>query len=257
MNLLLLDAAEVDDRGYARLTDRRAEHLRRVLKVTPGQVLRGGLVRGPRAAIEVCAVREDGAVDVRVADQEPSPPPPRLDLIVALPRPQVLHRVLQFAAAMGARRLDLIAAWRVEKSFFASPSVKSESLARHVRLGAEQGATTWVPEVTVHHRFLPFLDTLGDRPTARLVAHPGAPLLESVWSTILGKDPVDTDPSLLVAIGPEGGWIDREIASFRDAGFVPASLGPWVLRVEAALVAVLAQVDLLRRRRPTASRSPS
>lgn len=247
MNLLLIDATELDGRGQVRLSDRRAEHLRRVLKVTPGQRLRGGLVRGPRASIEVCTVHPDGSVDVRVEPEQASPsPPPRLDLIVALPRPQVLHRVLQFSAAMGIRHLDLIAAWRVEKSYFGSPSVTPTSLERHLRLGAEQGATTWVPEVAVHHRFLPFLDSLEPSDALRLVAHPGEPLLEAVFPPDFADD-----ARMQIAIGPEGGWIDREVASFTECGFRPASLGPWILRVEAAMIAVLAQVDLLRRTRPT------
>ncbi len=248
MNLLLLDADELDDRGRVRLSDRRAEHLRRVLKVTPGQRLRGGLVRGARASVEVCDIHADGSVDLCVEPDPTTPPaPPDLDLVVALPRPQVLHRVLQFAAAMGIRRLDLIAAWRVEKSYFGSPSVTPPSLERHLRLGAEQGATTWVPEVAVHHRFRAFLETLGASKSLRLVTHPGEPLLEAVVPRTLAAD-----GRMQIAIGPEGGWIDREVASFAENGFRPAALGPWILRVEAALIAVLAQIDLLRRTRPTA-----
>ena len=42
----------------------------------------------------------------------------------------------------------------------------------------------------------------------------------------------------VVAIGPEGGWIDAERASFRDAGFREVDLGPRILRVETALAAL-------------------
>ena len=50
-----------------------------------------------------------------------------------------------------------------------------------------------------------------------------------------------------LAVGPEGGWIDREVESFRAQGFIPVDLGPWTLRVEFAVAAALAQLDLLRR----------
>jgi len=244
VNLLLLDADEVDDAGRAWIGGRRAEHLRRVLRVRPGQRLRGGIVRGSMATLTVETIRDDDTIRLRVEAQDATPSePPALDLIVALPRPQVLHRVLQFAAAMGVRQLDLIAAWRVEKSYFQSPSLRPESIARHLRLGAEQGATTWIPEVAVHRRFGPFLPTLATRAHAfRVLAHPQAPSLESVLPIDLGAD-----TPLAVAIGPEGGLIDREVRSLVDVGFARASLGPWVLRVEAALVAVLAQTALLRR----------
>jgi RsmE family RNA methyltransferase len=59
---------------------------------------------------------------------------------------------------------------------------------------------------------------------------------------------VPGDPSpVTLAIGPDGGWIDREIASFSELGFAPVSIGSAVLRVEAAVAALLSEVALLRR----------
>ncbi|RMH15152.1 MAG: 16S rRNA (uracil(1498)-N(3))-methyltransferase [Acidobacteria bacterium] len=242
MNLLLLDAGEIDAAGRVRLTGRRADHLRKVLRVTPGRTLRAGVVRGPLGRATVTAVAPE-AVELEVVVAAASPPPPRLELIVALPRPQVLHRVLQFATAMGVRRIDLINAWRVEKSFFASPSLEPARIDRQVRLGAEQGMTTWLPEVALHRRLVPFADALAARPAPRhrLLAEPASPPLAEVWPA------ATEDGDLALAIGPEGGWIEREVETFRAAGFTPASLGPWVLRVEAAVVAALAEVELLRR----------
>jgi hypothetical protein len=54
-------------------------------------------------------------------------------------------------------------------------------------------------------------------------------------------------PPVEIAIGPEGGWIDRELETFQEAGFQPVRLGPWILRVETAVTAALAQIELLRR----------
>lgn len=250
MNLLLLDPEELDPARRARLAGRRAKHLLRVLKVTPGRTLRAGLVRGPRCTATVISTG-DGEVVVELAQPpgEPAedagvPARPAVDLVVALPRPQVLHRVLQFAAAMNVARIDLTNAWRVEKSFFQSPSAAPEALARHLRLGAEQGATTWVPEVALHPRLVPLIERLGAAPRAgrHLLAHPGAPLLEAVWPRLPKGDGRTT-----LAIGPEGGWIDREVETWGRAGFRPVSLGGWVLRVEAALVAALSQLSVLHR----------
>jgi 16S rRNA (uracil1498-N3)-methyltransferase len=43
-----------------------------------------------------------------------------------------------------------------------------------------------------------------------------------------------------LAIGPEGGWTDSEIASARAAGFIEASLGENILRTETAVLASMA-----------------
>jgi 16S rRNA (uracil1498-N3)-methyltransferase len=50
-----------------------------------------------------------------------------------------------------------------------------------------------------------------------------------------------------VAVGPEGGWIASELASFAALGFTPVALGPAVLRVEAAVAALVGQLWLWRR----------
>ena len=50
-----------------------------------------------------------------------------------------------------------------------------------------------------------------------------------------------------LAIGPEGGWIDRELASLAGLGFRAVRLGAAVLRADTAVAALLAQIDLLRR----------
>ena len=48
--------------------------------------------------------------------------------------------------------------------------------------------------------------------------------------------------SVALAFGPEGGWVDEELAAAREAGFQEASLGPLVLRAETAVIAALSVV---------------
>lgn len=245
MNLLLIERQELDAAGVVELADRRAEHLLRVLKVEPGRPLRIGVIDGGLGTGVVRKV-EGAKVWLEVEESEETPPPGTVDLIVALPRPQALHRLVQWSATFGVRRLDLVNAWRVEKSFFSSPSVAPESLRRHLLLGAEQGRSTRLPEVRIQKLLVPFLEELAATASAtslprRFLAHPKtACAIEDVWAPGEGE-------GVQVAIGPEGGWIDREVETFGLAGFRPVSLGPWILRVETAVAAALAQVELLRR----------
>ena len=254
MNLILLDPDEIRDSrvvlGGSEAEDRRATHLLRVLKVEPGRRVRLGVIGGGSGHGEVLSVTDKprpGKVELTVEITQPPPPPSGIGLIVALPRPQALHRVLQSAAAMSVDRLYLSNAWRVEKSFFSSPSLRPETVRRHLILGAEQGRTTRLPEVSFEKLLVPFVSGLAEisHPPLRLIAHPdtAVPIEQALPSTITAHEPVE------IAVGPEGGWIDREIETFGNAGFRPVSLGPWILRVETAVVAVLAQLELLRRLR--------
>ena len=150
---------------------------------------------------------------------------------------------------MGVGRLHLVNAWRVEKSYFSSPVLEPERIERELLLGAEQGMIPRLPEVSVHRFFVPFMEALETEEPAgpRLAAHPGAPPLEEVVAGTLGSASVE-DARTLLAVGPEGGWIDDELGSLDRAGFTRVSLGPWTLTTEGAVTAALAQLALLRRR---------
>ena len=242
MNLVLLEPEE-GAAGEVVLApgDRRALHLRQVLGAAAGQRIRAGLVRGARGEAEVIAVEPSGAVRLALRLDRPASPRPEVDLIAAVPRPKALSRLVQGAAAIGVGRIDLVNAWRVDRSYFGSPRLADSALALDARLGCEQGATTWVPEVAVHRLLMPFLDAAQLAGRSLIVAHPAA---EAAIEEVI---PPGHQGPITLAVGPEGGWIDRELASLADLGFRPVSMGPAVLRTETAVAALLAQIGLLRR----------
>jgi 16S rRNA (uracil1498-N3)-methyltransferase len=73
-------------------------------------------------------------------------------------------------------------------------------------------------------------------PARRLVAHPNGQSL----SAINLREPLPTQ----LAIGPEGGLTDAEVAAAIAAGWQQVSLGPRILRVETAAIALAAAVAL-------------
>jgi RsmE family RNA methyltransferase len=184
---------------------------------------------------------DDGVeIKLRLALVDPTPAPLPVELVLAIPRPKVLTRVIEAAAAFGVARIALTNAWRVEKSYLRSPRLEPDALAHAARLGAEQGGTTWLPEIAIHRRLMALLDARWPGPPAtKLIAHPGAPPIENAVP--------GAPASLTLAIGPEGGWISREVDSFVERGFTPVSLGAPILRVETAVAAALGQLLVLRR----------
>lgn len=245
MNLVLIEARELVDGVVAfGAGDRRAAHLRGVLGAGRGATVRTGVVGGALGRGEVID-DSGGAYRLRVTLDEPAPRPLPVELVLAIPRPKVLGRAVEIAASFGVERISLTNAWRVDKSYLASPRLAPEVVGHAARLGAEQGVTTHVPAVEMHARLMGMLDArwpaadAGDGGT-RLIAHPGAPPIEDA---IAGLGPI------VLAVGPEGGWIPRELETFVARGFQPVSLGGAVLRVEAAIAAALAQIVLVRRLR--------
>ncbi len=240
MNLLLLEPGELTDGGVV-IADRRAEHLRGVLGSIVGSHVRVGIVGGGVGTAEVLA--DDGvAITLRVAIVDPAPRPLPIELVLAIPRPKVLTRVIEAVASFAVERIALTNAWRVDKSYLRSPKLDPDSLARATRLGAEQGATTHLPTISIHHRLMDLLDARwpkapDPRDGVRLIAHPGGIPIERA---------VRGGPVTL-AIGPEGGWIAREVETFSERGFVAVSLGSAILRVETAVASALGQLVLLGR----------
>lgn len=238
MNLILLEPHEITD-GEVHLRDRRARHIAEVIRPAPGDVLRVGVLGGGRGDAHVVSSAPDSVrLAVRVAG--PPPPRPRVHLVLAVPRPKVLGRVLQTVGALGVARLDLVNAWRVEKSYFGSPVLAPAAIRQALVLGAEQGATTWLPDFEVHPRLMGYLDDPRAEPAQRVVAHPRS---ETLLESAVAPGPA----SCLVAIGPEGGWIEREVETFEARGFVPITLGPAILRTEQAVAVLLGQLALLAR----------
>ena len=236
MNLLLLRDDDFLADGTARLVGRRALHAREVLKASAGAKLRVGRLNGRVGSGEVLSATAS-ELRLRVAlDAEP-PPRPGLDLVLALPRPKALKKVLCAVASLGVDRLFLVNAARVEKSYFESKVLAQASVDELFSLGLEQARDTVPPRLMVRERFRPFvedeLDALLGPKAARLVAHPVAPKAVAVRP---GR--------VALAIGPEGGWVDFELELLAARGFVPFSLGERILRVE---VAVPYALGLLRR----------
>lgn len=242
MNLLLFEPHELTEGGEVELPadDRRVRHLRDVLRAEVGQSVRAGAIGGATGRAEILALGDRARLRV-ILECEPAPPP-LVELVLAVPRPKAVTRVLEIAASFGVRRIDLVNAWRVERSYLGSPRLHEAELGAALRRGCEQGATTWLPAIAVHPLLMPFLD--GARWSAahhRVIAHPRAS------AAIESAVPPGARAPVVVAIGPEGGWIDRELDTFARLGFTAVHLGSAVLRVEAAVAALLAQLQLLER----------
>ena len=224
MNLLLLRDADFLADGTARLTGRRLLHAREVLRAAEGDLLRVGRLDGKVGSGFVLRLTESELV-LRCDLTEPPPARPGVDLLLAIPRPKALRRILPAAASLGVDRIVLVNAARVEKSYFDSKVLAQvEDL---LVLGLEQGRDTRLPQVFVRERFRPFVEDELDAvfpDGARLLAHPGAE-----------RAPPRAEGRAVLAIGPEGGWVQFELELLEARGFLPFSLGPRPLRVEVAL----------------------
>ena len=234
MNLLLLDDADFVAADRVLLRDRRLTHLHEVHRAESGDSLRVGRLGGLMGEGRLLSLSRDEA-QLQVSFTQAPPAKLPLTLLLALPRPKMLRRVLQTVAAMGVPRLVLLNSYRVEKSFWQTPFLEPAAIHEQLVLGLEQARDTVLPEVTIEKRFKPFVE---DRLPALaagslgLIGHPGP------WPDC----PRAVKQAVILAIGPEGGWIPYEVEKLREAGLAPVQLGERILRVETAVTALLARL---------------
>ena len=111
--------------------------------------------------------------------------------------------------------------------------VLDEDIRERLVLGLEQARDTMLPVVACRKRFRPFVEDELPALVAgahAFVAHPGA--------VVDGPRGIEGD--VVLAVGPENGWSDHELARLADAGLRRISLGARSLRVETAVPAALA-----------------
>lgn len=249
MNRIILEPRDFAADGTAVFDGSRAEHVLNVLHGEVGQVLKTGVVDGPIGTSEIVAIEPlppnpatglaQGRITVRCSHAETAVAP-WADLILAPPRPRALKRLLPQIVQMGVGRIVLVGAEKVEKAFWGAQLLK-ESVYRPLLLdGLMQAGTTALPVIRAERSFRRYVEGGGleadfGGQTRRVVAHPGASVTPPAASS-------GDAGRLVVAIGPEGGWTDAEVALLESHGFACQSLGPRILRTDTAVVALLARL---------------
>ena len=265
--------------------DYRHKHIRDILKLLPGDtikcgVLNQGLCDQARITSTSRTVdRENGGacIDIELCDQSTLQQDssfvikPRIDLILALPRPLRLEKILPVIACFGVNRLFLIKAEKVEADYFGSHLLRRNDLMRNLLIeGLSQASVDYhIPEViVVKKNFCHWLKQLprksnGDKlefdgyfPAStnqdssngrilKIIAHPPkeasahhSKRMYSFFEEQLKCNQKDRIKHVVLAIGPEGGWEEEEVEDLRGKGFQQVDLGERILRTDMAVSCV-------------------
>ncbi len=235
MNIILFHPNEILKSGRVVVKGRRFKHLITVNKARTDDTFKCGIINGNIGTARVVGIHQD-AIELQVDALDLKPPDALpLTLILALPRPKMLRRIIECATSLGVKTIYLINSWRVEKSFWQSPVLQEEKLEKSMILGLEQCGDTLMPSIIKKRLFSPFVhQELAKvcKGTHKIVAHPTGKMV----------CPSGINSPVCLAIGPEGGFIQQEIAAFEQYGFDPCRIGPRILRVETAVPAIISRM---------------
>lgn len=239
MNIIIFTAADrINDNSISlpvMVSDRRAEQIIKTHGSKIGDRVKIGELNG-LIGNGIITVIDKTAVTIRIEKLDISPPPKLpLTVLLAVPRPKVIRRVLRSLTELGVERIVLMHAYKVEKSYWQSPLFSEEKLHNYLLAGLMQCRDTVLPELIIRNRFKPFIEdelpALSGN-TEKLVAHPGD----------YPACPVAINKPCTLAIGPEGGFIPYEIEKLQEAGFDCVSLGDRILRVETAVSSLIGRL---------------
>jgi 16S rRNA (uracil1498-N3)-methyltransferase len=222
MNLLLLPPQAEAERWCVE-DPRQLQHLRQQLKVAVGDRLKVGILNHKRYDSEVVAVEAE-RIWLRPLAEQALPAKLPITLIVALPRPKVLRRLVMDSVTLGVQRLVLMHSYRVDKSYWQTPFL--QQLKHYVQLGLEQAGDVVAPDIALYQRFKPFVeDHLAQ----------GHPYAEHSMPRAFNQ------PCQLL-IGPEGGFIPYELELLGQNGCQLVSVGSRILRTETAVPYLLSRL---------------
>ena len=234
MNRILFEKEELQN-GLVTFGGERAAHVLGVLHGEVGQILKTGEIDGLIGNSEIVAIERE-LVTVRVSHEDESLKP-WVDIVLAPPRPRVLKRLLPQLATLGVGRIFLVGAKKVEKDFWGATPLKEENYRPLLIDGLMQAGTSILPTIHLRRNFRKFIAEELAAISAnhrKLVAHPYSSSPTPISSS--------TSSPLTLAIGPEGGWTDEEVALLEAHGFERYSLGSRILRTDTATIALLAQL---------------
>jgi len=223
-------------------------HIKEVLKSKVGDSITIGEMGG---YIGKATIAEINANEVLLTDITlDKKPPAKLDLtvILALPRPKVLRRLIMDMTSLGVNKLIIVNSYRTQKSYWQSPLLNR--IDEFVFEGLQQAIDTVPLEVEFQKRFKPFVED--DFPALlvnkegvkeqgkAVIAHPYA---SQSWKAYLedlnSKSSHENSMPKVLCIGAEGGWIDYEVDLLCKHGCTSVSLGARILRTETVVNVLL------------------
>lgn len=222
-----LFVSRIAEVGEVMTLDQSARHYVKVLRIAPGQHLE--LFDGAGTV----ASGEFSGRGVRILERQHVPAEaPSLTLLQALPKPQTCDALIRYATELGVARIVFFE----NEHYFGRHGAFEKRRARREKIAQEAARQS-------ERAYVPTLDLAGnldDALTAGLKHLPADAERRVCWARVNREAHQPAAGSArVVAVGPEGGFSEAELARFEAADFRPFYLGRHILRVDTAVAAAL------------------
>ena len=229
-------ATETATGEMVELTGPEAHHLLNVLRKQPGDRVELFDGRGTAAIAEIISLSRR-TIELRIVDRSTAVETSRrqVTLATAVPKGDRFRWLVEKATELGVERLIPL---QTTRSVVDPRSGKLDKMRQAVIAACKQSGRNRLLEIAETTTLAELLDGRdGSQETESstlLIAHPGGEAIDEALADV----PVET--SILMLIGPEGGFTDDEVTLAESHGAKPISLGPHILRIETAALAAAA-----------------
>jgi len=212
-----------------------AHHLGRVLRAQTGQLYE--LSDGEKVWLSrIDSVGRD-RVQFSLLEQLPvARPSVNVTLFLAVVKFDAFEWAIEKATELGVSTIVPLAAERSEKALLTAAAKRAERWKKILLEASQQS----------RRLSMPVLNGLAKPEMAFASQKGGLRVMLSERTTASSLRKVlqgQRAASVILAIGPEGGWTDEEFGAASESGFAEASLGRWILRTETAVVTALASLN--------------
>jgi len=225
----------------AALVGEHAAHLVRVLRAEIGQEF--DVATGEAVRLGTITSISDERVEFALGGSREVKATPKITLALAIFKFDRMEWAIEKCTEIGVARIVPVITRRSDVHLATAAVKRHERWQRIARQAAEQSRRAAPPEIAGPVKLKDLAGVLPDWATRVVLAE--SPI-ESEGAR-LGEVLQSHSTDVALAVGPEGGWADDELAWFREAGWIAASLGGTILRAEtAAIVATALALEALR-----------
>lgn len=171
-------------------------------------------------------------------------PLPALTLAFAMPKGPRQDVLIEKCTELGVASLQPLIA---ERSVCGASDHKRDKWRRATIEAAKQSGQSWLPDLPAPLSFDDGLRLVGNSDLVLAAMVPREGPKHRIFD--LG-DRLAASSRLLAFVGPEGGWSPEEADKLISHGAIAVSLGPNVLRIETAAIALSAAVHAIRPKTP-------
>jgi len=222
------------------ITGDEFHHLKNVSRLEVGELVELLDGAGHIARCKIVKLEKRSAtLEVLERKLLPRPGFPRVEIVLCLPRFQKMDLIIQKAVELGAAQITPVVS---DRSFLKTLTHGLfEKTSRWAKIATEankQSGRAWPLTIEKPTELSKLISSEQAGRSLFLYEGEGAVDIKTALNSFK-----EVPESIKVFIGAEGGFSPNEVENFRGHGLMPITMGPLVLRVETACIAILSVIE--------------